>query len=112
MCRVSDDPDVTLSALRKSVKQDALKCDFTDIVAALISVDVSTVGGSIALRARQDAESPKKVGRFVASIDTALIVSAYDFWLRLKSVSISDRSRVGNGVSSVVCVPRVDSISR
>lgn len=94
------------------MRQDALKCDFTAMVAALESVDDSMVGRSMALRARQDAESPKNVGRFVASMDTALMVSAYDFWFRLKSVSMSVRSRVGNGVSAVVCFSSMDSISR
>jgi hypothetical protein len=54
---------------------------------------VAPPGGSIDLLAKQVEESLKNIGRFVASIWTALIASEYDFWERPKSSSTPDRSK-------------------
>jgi hypothetical protein len=55
---------------------------------------VAPPGGSIDLLAKHVEESLKNIGRFVASIWTALIESEYDFWERPKSSSTLDRSKM------------------
>jgi len=71
-------------------------------------------GGSIVRLARLYAESLKKTGRFVASIWTALIESAYDFCDREKSSWMADRSRTKAFLSSdsAPAFSAADSIAR
>mmetsp|Transcript_7024 Transcript_7024/g.10069 ORF Transcript_7024/g.10069 Transcript_7024/m.10069 type:complete len:206 (+) Transcript_7024:3437-4054(+) len=135
-----DAPDVTDSEFRRSVRHDALRCELMVIITDLESTDVGVrvvvivvvmdvdmgvsslleedgiacgkVGPSMVRRARQVAESLKKMGLLVASMETALMVMAYDFCDRSKSVSIFDLSKGGYGYSSVMCCWREESISR
>ena len=51
--------------------------------------------GKSMVRRRQVAESLKEMGRLVASMDTALMASAYDFLESRKSVSRLDLSKIG-----------------
>merc|ERR1719491_2877205 len=47
---------------------------------------------SMVRRARQVAKSWKKMGRWIASMDMAFMVTAYDFWASMKSISMLERS--------------------